>query len=228
MSTFSLDGTSLPSGLQVDTYPVQNNNIPYLHSYTASNAYVAGDFLNHRVPGGQTQSPITGGEVRTTGGDIFYVSVRTRTIFSTAPGTWTGKFFIDDTQEIKFKYLSDPSSISNNGAGDPIPKQRTNQATQARETAIHDTAPAPTGVTTLHEYGFDQTPGRTSFFLDGVLQRNFSDNVPLSLALGCGTTGVQGTLDGARGPHSRKTSYKIKDIVMYYKSNEHDWDTLIV
>jgi beta-glucanase (GH16 family) len=216
-STFSFTGTSLPSGLQVNTYPVENDNAPYFHSYTASNAYVRNGFLNLRVPGGQTQSPITGGEVQTTEGDIFYATVRTRAIFSTVPGTCTGNFFYkDDTQEFDIEYLSDNSSLSNDGAGNPAPIQYTNQATEVGGLPTHDTAPAPTDVSTLHEYRIDWVPGRTSFFLDGVLQRTFTDNLPTQGGFWIWNNWSTGDEGWTKGPPLQDNVYKIKDIVMYY------------
>ncbi len=121
MSKFSFESTALPSGLKPNSYTV-NDGAPFTHSFTSSNTYLNDSFLNLRVPGRQTRSPIKCGEVQTAFSDILYASVRTRAIFSDVPGTCAGMFFYkNDTQEIDIEYLCDASSLSNSGADTPPP-----------------------------------------------------------------------------------------------------------
>jgi Glycosyl hydrolases family 16 len=216
MSNFKFEGTALPAGLQTNVYPV-NDNAPFTHSFTASNAYVDDSFLNLRVLGKQTQSPIKCGEVQTTFKDIQYASVRTLAIFSDVPGTCAGIFFYkNDTQEIDIEYLSDPSSLSNSGANAPIPLLYTNQATVAGGIATHSIGPPPLDVTTLHEYRIDWVSGSTSFYLDGVFQKSFTENVPTQPGAWIFNHWTNGDQGFSVGPPQADSIFKIQNIVMYY------------
>lgn len=216
MSNFSFSDTALPPGLQSNVYTV-NDRAPFTHSYTSSNAYVNDSFLNLLVPGGQTQSPLRCGEVQTSFDDILYASVRTRAIFSDVPGTCAGIFFYKDgTQEIDIEYLSDASSLSNSGVDTPPPMQYTNQATAAGGTATYSKGPPPDDVTTMHEYRIDWTPGRTSFFLDGALQKSFTDNVPTQAGPWIWNHWTNGDRGWSVGPPQADSTFKIQNIVMYY------------
>lgn len=111
-SNFKFEGSSVPPGLQVNSYTVAEN-APFTHAFITSKAYVFDSFLSLRVPGQQTQSPIKCGEVQTTFKDILYANVLTLALFSSVLGTCVGTFFYkDDTQEIDIEYFSDPTSFS--------------------------------------------------------------------------------------------------------------------
>jgi Glycosyl hydrolases family 16 len=216
VATYNFTGKSLPSGLKVNSYSV-NDGGPFTHSFTSSNVWIDDSFLNLRVPGRQTRSPLKCGEVQTVVGDIRYASVRTLAILSDVPGTCAGMFFYkDDTQEIDIEYLSDPSSLSNDGADFPPPLQYTNQAIIAKGTPTYAKGPAPDDVTTLHEYRIDWIPGRTSFFLDGVLQKSFTDNIPSKAGQWIWNHWTNGDQGFSAGPPEIDSVFKIQSIVMYY------------
>lgn len=217
MSNFYFEGPSLPAGLQVNAYPLQKQ-APFQHSFTSANVYIDDSFLNLKVPGGQTQSPIECGEVQTTFGDILYASVRTHAIFTNVPGTCTGIFFYkDDTQEIDIEYLSDPSSLSN----DPnkpwsIPIQYTNQAVVPGTKPTYSYGPPPWDVTAVHEYRIDWVPGRTLFYLDGVLQKEYTTNVPTQPGFWIWNHWTNGDQGWSVGPPQEDAIFKILNIEMYY------------
>lgn len=217
MAEFHFTSSTLPAGLQANVHTV-GINAPYNRTFTTSNVYVENGFLNLRVPGGQTQSPIECGEVQTTFTDILHASVRTRAIFSKVPGTCAGIFFYkNDNQETDIEYLSDPKSLSNNGAGAPIPLQYTNQAIVAGQDATNSSGPAGDDVTsTIHEYRLDWVPGRTSFYLDGVLQKSFTTNVPDQAGPWLWNHWTNGDRGWSAGPPASESVFRIRDIVMYY------------
>jgi hypothetical protein len=86
-------------------------------------------------------------------------------------------FYKNDTQEIDIEFLSDASSRSNPGDGSR-PMHYTNMPTRGGVSS-HATGPARSDATyARHEYRIDWLPGRTQFFLDGVLQHTHTTNVP--------------------------------------------------
>lgn len=167
-------GTTLPSTLQADGYPIDAN-----YGYSKSLVSVAGGYLQLKVPGGQTTKPYQCAQVDTTVSDILYASVRTTAIFATPAGTVNGNFFYwNDTQEIDIEYVTDPNSQSNldnkQSTGSAKPLMYTNQ--------LHTFAPraSPSDAqTNAHEYRIDWVKGKTTFYLDGVLQNTtFTTDVP--------------------------------------------------
>ena len=68
-----------------------NPQATYNHAFTPADVSVSGGFLQLKVPGGQTKSPLNCAEVVTTLSDIHYASVRTTAIFSSVAGTVNGK-----------------------------------------------------------------------------------------------------------------------------------------
>ncbi len=94
--TFPITTTSLPSGLMASDYTVADTpNTPtatYNHTFIPADVTVSGGFLQLKVPGGQTKSPLNCAEVITTLSDIHYASVRTTAIFSSVAGTVNGKY----------------------------------------------------------------------------------------------------------------------------------------
>ncbi|ERF69253.1 hypothetical protein EPUS_09070 [Endocarpon pusillum Z07020] len=216
-SKFTFDGTTLPAGLKANVHTV-GGNAPFNRCFTTSNVYIDNGFLILRVPGGQTESPIECGEVQTTFTDILHASVRTRAIFSEVPGTCTGMFlYKNDNQETDIEYLSDPKSLSNNGVGAPIPLHYTNQASMAGKDATYSTGPGYDDITTtIHEYRLDWVPGRTSFYLDGVLQKSFTTNVPTQAGPWLWNHWTNGDEGWSVGPPAVDSLFRIRDIVMYY------------
>lgn len=59
-----------------------------------------------------------------------------------------------------------------------IPLWYSNQAIKANGQATQSTGPAPWDITAVHEYRIDWTKDFTAFYLDGVLQRKYTDNIP--------------------------------------------------
>jgi hypothetical protein len=88
-ATYSFDGSSLPAGLYPNTDSV--GGTPFARTYDPSLVSVSGGYLNLKVPGGQSSSPIRGAGVNTAANNILYASVRTQAIFSTVPGTVQSK-----------------------------------------------------------------------------------------------------------------------------------------
>ncbi len=88
-------------------------------------------------------------------------------------------FYKSDQQEIDIEYLSDPSSLSNNGPDEPIPIWYSNQATDPVNSGpTQGTGAAPSDCTfAVHEYRIDWTADFTAFYLDGKLQKKYSTNV---------------------------------------------------
>ena len=83
-------------------------------------------------------------------------------------------FYKSDTQEMDIEFLSDPKSASNPGDGSR-PMLYTNHGT----TKTHANSPSLSDATSVaHEYRIDWTPGKTRYYLDGVLQKTFTTNVP--------------------------------------------------
>ncbi len=85
-------------------------------------------------------------------------------------------FYFSDSQEIDIEYLTNSSSLSNPGDGTK-PLQLTNQPGNAGTSYFN--VPSPTdATTTAHEYRIDWIPGKALFYLDGVLQKTITANVP--------------------------------------------------
>lgn len=90
----------------------------------------------------------------------------------TPPGFF---FYKSGTQELDIEYLSDPTSKSNPGDGSK-PMHYTNQPAAPNSVQI---APSPSDATTApHEYRIDWIPGKAMYYLDGVLQKTITVNVP--------------------------------------------------
>ena len=176
---FTFTGTSLPSGLYASDYVVPDPSAPYNHVFTPANAYVSGGYLNLLVPGGQTTSPLSSGEVGTTVSNIFHASVRTVAILTDVHGVCNGFFFYkDNQQEIDIEWLSDPTSLSNPGDGSR-PLHFTNQDANGDGQKTFTTVPVSTDVvSTEHEYRVDWTDGRVGFYFDGQLEWETSQDVP--------------------------------------------------
>lgn len=90
--TFTFSGSTVPDGLSVANFKINNwSATTYARLYDPKNVVVSGGWLQLKVPGGQTQSPISGGEIIATANNILYASVRTTAILGNAAGTVNGK-----------------------------------------------------------------------------------------------------------------------------------------
>lgn len=163
--------SKLPSTLQVSTNTIgAGPYAPYARRFDASNIKLGTDGLTMLVPGGQKKSPISSAQLITTWDDILHGSVRTVAIASNVPGTVHGLFFyMDDSQETDIEIrTSELSQV-----------YFTNQITKPGnpETSVNMTAPKDM-TTAWHEYRIDWVPGKTMFYIDGVLKHTMTQNIP--------------------------------------------------
>ena len=217
---YTFASPNLPSGLVVSNGqpPIVTPGAPYSRVMTSSSVSIDSPYLQLVVPGGQSQSPIRGGEVSTSFANILYASVRTRAIFSPEKGVCHGLFFYkSDSQETDIEYLTDPASTSNPGNGE-VPLQLTNQATDGvQQDESHTTAPAPSTATTQeHEYRVDWTPGKTVFLVDGVVVQTFTQNVPNQAGSWLWNNWSNGDKGWSVGPPAQDSILKIRSIEMFY------------
>ncbi|KAI9791309.1 MAG: hypothetical protein M1816_004090 [Peltula sp. TS41687] len=228
--TFDFAGqTTLPAGLYATSDTIRDTQqagtgAKYDHVFQPALATVGGGYLQLKVPGGQATSPIRCAEVATTFSNILYASVRTTAILSNPAGTCNGMFFYkSDTQEMDIEFLSDANSFSNPRDG-TRPMSYTNQDVNGnRADNTHATAPSPSDATSAaHEYRIDWTPGKTLYYLDGVLQKTFTTDVP-TIAGSWLWNNWASNSNGDPGftgssPPSTDSIFKISKIVMYYNT----------
>ena len=160
---------ALPSTLKNSTDPI--GSTPFTQLYTTGNIAVQDGTMQLKVPGGQTASPILGAEVYTVEENIRYGSVRTMMQVSTVPGTVSSPFFYkNDNQEADIEVLT---------GGKFKGVHYTNQRASSTAAPTTQSLPLNADLTTgFHEYRLDWLPDRTDFYLDGVLQASFTENVP--------------------------------------------------
>ncbi|EXJ70880.1 uncharacterized protein A1O5_05872 [Cladophialophora psammophila CBS 110553] len=129
-------------------------------------------------------------------------------------------FYKNDTQECDIEYLTDPTSLSNNGPDAPIPLWYTNQAVEPTKIDKScESGPAPSSCTThAHEYRIDWTADFTAFYIDGVCQKNFTDNIPNVAGQMVWNNWANGDQGWTAGPPNRDNVFKIQKIVMYYNT----------
>lgn len=102
--------------------------------------------------------------------DILYASVRTVAKISNVPGTTHGFiFYSNDTQEVDFAFLT--SDISKAWLTNE-------QVTYSSPYSTYNVAAPSDANTAWHEYRVDWLPGTSRFFVDGVLVKEITDNVP--------------------------------------------------
>ena len=212
LASYTFTGTDLPNGLVRNSYTVDDVGSPYTHTFQTQNAYVSDGYLNLKVPGGQTTSPISSAEVQTSITDIMYASVRTTAIFGTSAGTCNGNFFYKtDTNEIDLEFLTDPTSQSLSGGPEQL------LYTNHGATNTFDTSPSPGDAkTNAHEYRVDWVPGQTTFYLDGALQKTFTTNVPTQAGEWIWNNWSNGDKGYTVGPPATDNVFRISRIVMYY------------
>lgn len=204
--------TSLPDGLYASTWPIGNT-----HKFDASNVVVGGGYLNLKVPGGQTAMPYSSAEVTTTIDNMKYASVRTVAILSEPAGVCNGMFFYkNDTQETDIEWLSDASSLSNQGTRQVW---FTNQDADRNGVATSQSFPPPgSPTTTEHEYRLDWTPGRVRWFVDGTEIWNTTSDVPSATGPWVFNNWSNGDKGWSAGPPATQADFKIKDIYIYYNT----------
>ncbi|OQU98030.1 hypothetical protein CLAIMM_03867 [Cladophialophora immunda] len=226
-AVYTFEGHSVPEGLTKSNYTIRCKNsgdIPFNKRFDPANVRCSKGYLRLAVPGGQKPSKQTGyavscAEVTTVEEKILYGSFRTTAIFSAEPGTCHGIFFYkSDTQECDIEYVTDPASLSNNGPDNPIPLWYTNQALDPTKVDKScESGPAPSNCTThTHEYRIDWTADFTAFYIDGVCQKNFTNNIPNVPGQLVWNNWANGDKGWAAGPPNRENVFKIQKIVMYY------------
>lgn len=96
---FTFTGSDLPAGLSPSSYTV--DDAKYLaHHFSPSNVAVSGGYVQLKVPGGQSTSPVQSAEITTDVSNILYASVRTTAILGDPAGTCNGRScFISFTRE---------------------------------------------------------------------------------------------------------------------------------
>ncbi|KAK5080286.1 hypothetical protein LTR70_008749 [Exophiala xenobiotica] len=209
-------GGHLPDGLTASNYLVQDTyaGAPYNHKFEAQNVYSDGELLNLKVPGvpiPPSDDPgyaISSAEIVTTEDKILYASIF---------------FYLDDTQEVDIEYLTHPESQGNNihqksSTGAPIPIWFCNQAMTSGASATQRVGPAPVDVSELHEYRIDWTKDFTAFYIDGILQKRHTTNVPNKPGRWIWNNWANGDYGWSAGPPSKDNIFKIQNITMYYNT----------
>ncbi|KAI3558155.1 hypothetical protein CABS01_02720 [Colletotrichum abscissum] len=204
-------GTTLPSGLYKSTWNISD---PPTHRFDAANVVVGSGYMNLKVPGGQTAMPYSAAEVSTTF-NVKYASVRTVAIFSEPAGVCNGAFFYQsDSQETDIEWLSDPASLSNQGTRK---LWLTNQDADGDGIKTYNAiSPPASPTTTEHEYRLDWTPGRVTWYVDGVQVWTTTGDVPSASGPWVFNNWSNGDKGWSAGPPSTQADFKIKDIYMYY------------
>lgn len=175
-SYFSIDFTaesSLPSPLVASTYTVGAGTAPYARQFNVSNIIAtSGQPLQMLVPGGQSASPIESAQMTTSYDDVLYGSIRTVAKASNIAGTVHGFFmYEDDNQETDIEIQTTNLTAVH----------WTNQQTYSGAPTTTSFSAAPDDITTaFHEYRYDWLPDRCDFYIDGVLQNTFTENIPTS------------------------------------------------
>jgi len=194
-ANYTFLSSSLPDGLEASTYQV--GDLPYTHLFQASNVVLTPPYLSLVVPGRQNTFPIHSAQISTSVTNILHASVRTVGVLSSVPGTCISTFFYkNDHQEIDIEFITNSSALANDVSTLPpqqkkdyrkwtnvgkarLPLHYTNQPVKKGGSETFSWGPgAEDDDVQEHEYRIDWTDGRAAFFLDGVLQQNFVDNVP--------------------------------------------------
>ncbi|KAK8213427.1 hypothetical protein M8818_002727 [Zalaria obscura] len=164
--------SSLPSTLHASSNTIGQGTAPYSRQFDPDNLDLESDGLHMIVPGGQDTSPISSAQMTTVWDDIQYGSVRTVAKASSVAGSVHGFFYYyDDSQETDIEIrTADTSQV-----------HFTNQVTTPgnAETTYNFTAPSDI-TTAFHEYRIDWVAGKTMFYVDGVLKKTVTKNVPSS------------------------------------------------
>jgi hypothetical protein len=87
---FTFTGSDLPAGLTASDWNVPDEFGNLDHYFTPNNVAVDGTYVQLKVPGGQTTSPVYSAEISTDVDNIRYASVRTTAILGDPAGTCNG------------------------------------------------------------------------------------------------------------------------------------------
>lgn len=215
----TLQSLPLPDGLYISQDPpiAASGQAQYARQSLASNVDIANGYLEIKVPGSQDPSSdiLTYGEVHTAA-DVLYGSVRTYAILSNEAGTCQGMFFYkSDTQEIDIEFLSDPQSTAQDG----VPALHyTNQHAAGQPTTTSYTPPPSDYDTSVVEYKIDWTKDYTAFYVNGVLQEMYTQNVPTVAGTWLWNNWANGDPTWSTGPPVEDSVMRIQRIEMYFNS----------
>ncbi|OLN85818.1 hypothetical protein CCHL11_09221 [Colletotrichum chlorophyti] len=205
------------SGRMADWLRASEYKVWPTHEFQRSNVAVSGGYLQLKVPGGQKNRPIKGGEVVTTVNNIKYASVRTVAVFTENPGVCNGIFFYkSDKQETDIEWLSDPASQSNAGNRQVWFANQDNNGD--RRKTWKSAQPPANPTSTEHEYRLDWIPGMTRFFIDGVQKWNTTKDVPSVSGPWVWNNWADGDKGWSVGPPVKDAVFKIKEIDIYYNT----------
>ena len=209
---------ALPSDLVATTEKNKDPTAPYERVADPSLSTVSGGYLNMKVPGGQSSSPIKTAQLQTKEEGMLFASIRTTAILSSVQGICHGFFFYNDAaEEIDIEYLSDPKSTSNPGDGS-TPLQLTNHGVGSVGKQ-YDTAAIPSDATTkAHEYRTDWVDGTVSHYIDGKKVKEFTQYVPKQAGEWIWNNWADGNKDWSLGPPAQDSTLKISKIEMFYNT----------
>jgi beta-glucanase (GH16 family) len=200
---------TLPSDIGSSAYTVLSGTAPYARKFDSTNLGYssANSALTLTVPGGQTSGPISSAQLQTTYSDILYGSVRTVAMVSSVSGTTHGfTFYSNDTQEIDFAFVTNNDLLVH----------LTNEQVSNTATASSYTYAAPSDATTaFHEYRVDWIPGASMFYIDGVLIKTITDNVPTTAGMWVWNNWSNGNT-WALGPPVADSVLQIQSINAYF------------
>lgn len=215
----TLKSLPLPDGLYMSQDPpiAASGQAKYARQSLSSNVDISNGFLEIKFPGGQNPSnnTLTYGEVHTAA-NVLYGSVRTYATLSKEVGTCQGMFFYkSDTQEIDIEFLSDPKSTAQNG----VPALHyTNQHAAGQPTTTNFSAPPSGYDSSVVEYRTDWTKDYTAFYVNGVLQQKYTQNVPTIAGTWLWNNWANGDPTWSVGPPVHDSVMRIQKIEMYFNS----------
>ncbi|KAG9253798.1 concanavalin A-like lectin/glucanase domain-containing protein [Emericellopsis atlantica] len=208
--SWTFDGSGIPEGLKVSTYPVNDQR-----GFYAENAVVRNGYLE-LIQSAGPDFPYRGGEVVTSVKNIKYASVRTVAILTDTYGTCNGMFFYQsNTQETDIEWLSDPNNLSNQGTRK---LWLTNQDTNGDGKTYLAIDPPANPTTTEHEYRIDWTEGRVAWFVDGEQVWETNKDVPSVPGPWIWNNWSNGDIGWSAGPPTQDAVFKVRSIDMYYNT----------
>ncbi|KAI4257007.1 MAG: hypothetical protein LQ352_001835 [Teloschistes flavicans] len=118
-------------------------------------------------------SPVRTAELATKRTDMFYGSYRAAIKYTSVSGTCGSMFWRkDDTHEIDFELLSSQDSASSS-------TNRINLVLHSTGPSGFETPSVPFHLSDgFHEYRFDWSPGRVSYYVDGEHMKDLTEGVP--------------------------------------------------
>ncbi|KAK9798181.1 hypothetical protein WJX73_010402 [Symbiochloris irregularis] len=209
--TYSFENGQIPSTLQISNYAVPGSG----HAFLPSNVAVVAGYLQLTVPGAQLPGNITGGEVSTAIQNILHGSVTVSAILSAPAGTCNGFFFYgSDSDETDIEWLSDPLSLSNNGAAQI---HYTNQDTNGDSHSPTFAGSPPSDATSVeHDYQIVWQQNSTTFYIDGQKQGSLTSFVPTKACPFVINNWSNADPGWSAGPPLTDSVLKIRKIVLNY------------